>query len=109
MVFTTQGDEMESGEARQYCEHQVVETSEEVFRSLKCISQTMIIEPETIHPIHLGKRKHLMGWVSSFPDHYSWIDKFISLWAIMSPDSGYSQFNIQYCYVTRLSNKEMKN
>jgi hypothetical protein len=86
----------------------VVGTSEGVFWNMKYISPTTIIVPDILHTINLSMLKHLMGWVTSFLEQHSRIDKFNQLWAMMPPYPGFARFNKPYSQMTQWSGKEMK-
>ena len=108
MILTTQGNETERREARQYLQYPVVETSEDVFWNIKCISPTMINVPDILHTMYLGMGKHSMDWVTSFLEQHSRIDKFNQLWAIMPRYPGFARFNKPYGQVMQWSGKEKK-
>jgi len=76
MILTTQKDETERREARQYLEDPAVATSEGVFWNMRCISPMTIIVPDILHNIYVGMLKHLMDCVTSFLEQHSRIDTF---------------------------------
>jgi len=107
IILTTQGEETERCEGRQYQEDRAVGTSEGVFWTMKCISPTTIIVPDILHTIYLGMLKYLMEWVPSFLEQQSRIDKFNQLWALMPPYLGFTRFNKPYSQVRDWSGEDM--
>jgi len=107
MILMTQGHQMERREAWLYLAVPAVGTSEGVFWNTKCISPTTIIVSDILHTIYPTMPKHLMGWVTSFHEQHSRIDKFNQLWMMKTPYPWFARFSKPYSQVTDWSDKEM--
>jgi len=105
LLLTTQGDETERQDARHYLDNQVVETSEGIFWTMKCISTTTVIIPNIFHSVDVGMRKLLIDWVLSSLEQHFRIDKFNQLWAMMPPYPGFARLNKPYRHVMQWSGK----
>jgi len=108
IILVTLQDETERQEARQYVKDRAVGTSEGISWNRKCISPTTIIIPDLLHTIYHCMLQHSMGWVMSFLEQHSRIDKFNQFWVMRPPYPGFARFNKPCSQVTHSTGKELK-